>query len=80
MAIIKVDISDKDKEAFDSLLKVLEMDAELAINIFIKECIKQQKIPFDSISSEADVIMEELKSGKRKGYTDIDSLFKALDE
>lgn len=80
MAIIKVDISDKDKEAFEFVLNVLEMDAEFAINMFIKECIKQQKIPFDSISSEVDVIMDELKSGKRKGYTDMDSLFKALDE
>ena len=29
---------------------------------------------------ESDVIMQELKHGKRQGYTDTDSLFEALDK
>ncbi len=59
--------------------------------MFIKQCIRMQSLPFTPTLDvpnkrlirtlkEADVIKQELKKGKRKGYTDTDSLFKVLDK
>lgn len=89
MATMSIRISDSDKTKADDLFKELGITTNSAINMFIKQCIRLQRLPFipsietptqrlmESIE-EADIIMKEIKEGKRKGYTDEKSLFEAL--
>ncbi|MDE5587287.1 MAG: type II toxin-antitoxin system RelB/DinJ family antitoxin [Bacilli bacterium] len=91
MATMSIRISDNDKTEADNLFKKLGITTNSAINIFIKQCIRMQSLPFTpsldvpnqklmKALEESDVIMQELKNGKRQGYTDTDSLFEALDK
>lgn len=90
MATMSIRISDSDKNAADNLFKELGTTTNSAINMFIKQCIRLQRFPFTpslNVPSEklvraieeSDVILKEIKEGKRKGYTDSESLFEALD-
>lgn len=91
MATMSIRISDADKNEADNLFKELGMTTNSAINMFIKQCIRMQSLPFiPSINSpqkrlldaieEADIIISEIKEGKRKGYNDEKSLFEALNK
>ena len=91
MATVSIRLSDTDKNAADILFKELGITTNSAINMFIKQSIRMQGLPFIptlDVSNqklmkaleESDVIIQELKEGKRQGYTDTDSLFGALDQ
>ncbi len=91
MATMSIRLSDADKVEADNLFKELGITTNSAINMFIKQCIRMQSLPFTPTLDvpnkrliralkEVDVIKQELKKGKRKGYTDTDSLFKVLDK
>ena len=91
MATMSIRISDVDKIEADNLFKKLGITTNSAINMFIKQCIRTQSLiflptletPNDRLIKaldESEQIFKELKNGTRKGYTDSDSLFKALDE
>ncbi len=88
---MSIRLSDNDKNEADKLFKKLGITTNSAINMFIKQSIRMQSLPFTpsldipnqrlmKALEESDVIMQELKDGKRKGYTDSDSLFKALEQ
>ena len=87
MATMSLRISDSDKYEADNLFKKLGITTNSAINMFIKQCIRMQSLPFTPTLNtpnqrllnsleESETIMKELKEGKRQGYTDTDSLFK----
>lgn len=89
MATMSIRISDSDKNEADNLFKKLGITTNSAINMFIKQCIRMQSLPFTpslempnqklmNALEESEIIMQELQYGKRKGYTDADSLFGAL--
>lgn len=91
MATMSIRLSDSDKNEADSLFKKLGITTNSAINMFIKQSIRMQSLPFTpsldvpnhklmKALEESDIIIEELKEGKRQGYTDSDSLFKSLEE
>ena len=91
MATMSIRLSDNDKNEADNLFKKLGITTNSAINMFIKQSIRMQSLPFTPTLNtnsqrlkkaleESEIIMQELKNGKRKGYTDTDSLFKALDD
>ncbi len=91
MSTISVRLSDHDKMEADNLFKKLGITTNAAINMFIKQCIRMQSLPFTPALSvpnqklmdaleESEVILKELKEGKREGYTDTESLFKSLDQ
>ena len=91
MATMSLRISDSDKYEADNLFKKLGITTNSAINMFIKQCIRMQSLPFTpklntpnqrllNSLEESETIMKELKEGKRQGYTDTDSLFKELDK
>lgn len=91
MATMSIRLSDSDKSEADSLFKKLGITTNSAINMFIKQSIRMQSLPFlptlDTPNKklmkaleESEVIMEEFNDGKRQGYTDSDSLFEALDK
>ncbi len=88
---MSIRLSDNDKKEADNLFKKLGITTNSAINMFIKQSIRMQSLPFTpslnvqnqkliKAIEESDVIMQELKEGKRKGYTDSDSLFVSLDK
>lgn len=90
MATMSIRLSDNDKIEADNLFKKLGITTNSAINMFIKQSIRLQKLPFTPsleipnerlIKSleESNVILNELKEGKRQGYNDSKSLFEALD-
>ena len=74
MATMSIRISDSDKTKADDLFKELGITTNSAINMFIKQCIRLQRLPFipsietptqrlmESIE-EADIIMKEIKEG-----------------
>ena len=90
MATMSIRLSDSDKKETNNLFKKLGITTNSAINMFIKQSIRMQSLPFvptlevpnnklmNSIE-ESEVILRELKNGKRAGYTDTESLFEALD-
>ena len=79
------------KKESDILFKELGLNMTTAISMFLTKCINTASIPFkieknkpndeliDAIK-EGDKILEELKSGKRKGYNNVYEMFKELDE
>lgn len=89
MATMSIRISDGDKKQADDLFNELGMTTNSAVNMSIKQCIRMKKIPFtpsletpsqklmESLE-EADILIQEIKDGRRKGYTDSKSLFEAL--
>ena len=90
MATMSIRLSDSDKNAADNLFKELGTTTNSAINMFIKQCIRLQRFPFTPSLNvpneklvraieESDIILQELEAGKRKGYTDSESLFEALE-
>ncbi len=90
MATMSIIISDDDKNEADKLFKKLGITTNSAINMFIKQSIIIQGLPFTptldvpnqrlmKALEESDIIMQELKDGKRQCYTDTDSLFRSLD-
>lgn len=90
MATMSIRLSDTDKIEADNLFKKLGITTNSAINMFIKQSIRMQGLPFtpaleipnnrlmESLE-ESEIIMQELKNGKRAGYTNSESLFEALD-
>lgn len=91
MATMSIRLSDNDKNEADNLFKKLGITTNSAINMFIKQSIRMQGLPFtpsldlpskklEKALDESDIILQELKNGKRKGFTDSESLFEALDQ
>ena len=90
MATMSIRIADDDKMRADVLFKALGLTTNAAINMFIKQCIRTQGLPFtptlekpnDKLKKaleESDEILEEIKNGERKGHKDTKSLFKSVD-
>lgn len=91
MATMSIRLSDNDKVEADNLFKKLGLTTNSAINMFIKQSIRMQSLPFTpalevpnqrlvKALEESEIIMQELKEGKRQGYADTESLFGALDK
>ena len=78
---------DKDlKEQADMLFSELGMNMTTALNIFVRQSVRQGKIPFEISlnvpNAETVAAMEEAERIARdpnvKGYTDLNELFEAL--
>lgn len=91
MATMSIRLSDSDKMEADNLFKKLGITTNSAINMFIKQSIRMQGLPFTPTLEEpsdkliraleeSEIIIQELKEGKRKGYKDTTSLFEELDK
>ncbi len=86
---INVQVDAKDKEQATNILKDLGLNMSTAINMFIKQIIKRDGLPF-SVSNprpskelleslkEGDKIISELESGKRKGYHNVRDMFEDI--
>lgn len=88
---INVQIDTKTKQEATAILSDLGLSMSTAINLFLKQVIKRDGLPFKVTNpkptkellealKEGEQILEDLKSGKRKGYNNIQDLIKSLEE
>ena len=76
-SIISVRVDKKDKKGFESFCNKTGMNVSTAINLFIKNVLREQKLPFEiKTMSYDDYVYEKLKEvedrmerGEEKFYT-----------
>ena len=87
---ISVQVETSDKEIANNILKKLGLNMSTFVNMAIKQLIYTDGLPFEvknpkpskellEALKEAEIIMQELKDGKRKGYNNMDDLIKSLE-
>ena len=90
-SVINVQVDSYDKDVANKILKQLGLNMSTYINMAIKQLINKNGIPFEVVNpkpnkellsaiKEGDDIIQEIKEGKRSGYTNIDELFSSLDD
>jgi len=88
---ISVQVDAYDKEVANSILKNLGLNMSTFVNMAIKQLIYTDGLPFEvknyrpskellEALNEGEIISKELKSGKRKGYDNMNDLIKSLNE
>ena len=86
---LNVNVDAKVKEEATTILKELGLNMSTAINMFLVQIVKKDGIPFEIVNSkpnrktrkalrEADKIIKDIKSGKRKGYNNTKDLMESL--
>lgn len=86
---INVQVNAKDKEIATSILKDLGLNMSTAINMFIKQIIKKDGIPFEISNpkpsqellealQEGEDIIQEIREGKRTGYNNVNEMMRAI--
>ena len=86
---VQVDLSDKIKA--NDILKNLGLNMSTFVNMAIKQLIYNNGIPFEVKNpkpskelleslKQGELLVEEIKEGKRKGYSSMDDLINALDK
>lgn len=86
---INVQVDKQDKEQATNILKDLGLNMSTAINMFIKQIIKEDGIPFEirnpkpskellEALQESERIEKEIKEGKRTGYNNVNEMMKAI--
>lgn len=86
---INVQVNAKDKELATNILKNLGLNMSTAINMFIKQIIKKDGIPFEVTNQkpsqellealqEGEAIIQEVREGKRKGYNNVNEMMKDI--
>lgn len=73
------------KRRFDSFCAEVGMNASVAVNLFVKTVIREQRIPFEITAApnqDTRAAIEEtekdLKSRNLKSYDDVDEMMKEL--
>lgn len=88
---ISVQIDSQDKEIATGILKSLGLNMSTYVNMAIKQLINRNGVPFEVVNpkpkkelldalNEGTYIIQELKTGKRKGYTNMDNLISSLND
>ncbi len=88
---ISVQIDSQDKEIATGILKSLGLNMSTYVNMAIKQLINRNGVPFEVVNpkpkkelldalNEGTYIIQELKNGKRKGYTNMDDLISSLND
>ncbi len=83
--LVNIRIDENDKKEFTKLCNTLGLSVTTAVNMFIKQSIREQRIPVDLMlrmpNSETMAVIED--SGKRTGlskaYDTVEDLAKTLD-
>lgn len=86
---INVQVDAKDKEQATNILKDLGLNMSTAINMFVKQIIKNDGLPFEISNpkpskellealEEGEKIIQEVRDGKRKGYNNVNEMLKAI--
>ena len=88
---ISVQIDSQDKEIATGILKSLGLNMSTYVNMAIKQLINRNGVPFEVVNpkpkkelldalNEGTYIIQELKTGKRKGYTNMADLISSLND
>lgn len=88
---ISVQVDSYDKELASNILKKLGLNMSTFVNMAIKQLIYTDGLPFEVKNpkpskalleslKESEVILQEIKEGKRKGYNNMKDLINALNE
>lgn len=88
---ISVQVDSHDKEVANTILKNLGLNMSTFVNMAIKQLIYTDGLPFEAKNpkpskelyeslKEGDIILQEIREGKREGYGTIEELKKSLDE
>lgn len=88
---INVNVDAKIKEEATAILKDLGLNMSTFINMALTQVVKRDGIPFEIVNpkpsnemletlQEGEKIMQEIRSGKRKGYKNMADLIEALNK
>ena len=89
ISAINVQVNTKDKEEATNILKDLGLNMSTAINMFIKQIIKNDGLPFNVSNpkpnkellealEEGAKIEEEIRAGKRNGYRNAKEMLRSI--
>lgn len=87
--VINIHVDPKDKEEATKILKDLGLNMTTLINMTLKQVIKRKVVPFEianppysknleSALKECEVIENEYKEGKRKGYNNANEMLNSI--
>ncbi len=88
---ISVQVDALDKEVANGILKNLGLNMSTFVNMAIKQLIYTNGLPFEvknptpskellEALDEGKKIIEDIKNGKRKGFTNMEDLIRSLNE
>ncbi|MBR3168405.1 MAG: type II toxin-antitoxin system RelB/DinJ family antitoxin [Lachnospiraceae bacterium] len=83
--LVNIRIDENDKKEFTKLCNTLGLSVTTAINMFVKQSIREQRIPVDLVvrfpNSETMVVIENSRKGigLSKAYDTVEDLMEALD-
>ena len=88
---ISVNVDTNDKEIANNILKKLGLNMSTFVNMAIKQLIYTDGLPFEvknpkpnkellEALKESEIILNELKQGKRNGYNNITDLINSLEK
>lgn len=88
---ISVQVDTHDKEIANGILKNLGLNMSTYVNMAIKQLINKDGIPFEVSNpkpskelmealQEGEQILQDLKNGKRKGYSSMQDFIESLNE
>lgn len=84
MSTTTINIDDTTKKEAQELFKDLGMNLTTAINIFLKQAIKERGLPFRVVQTrykdEVYQAMKDAEQGKNlsKGYNDVEEMFEDI--
>ena len=87
--VINVHVDPKDKEEATIILKDLGLNMTTLINMTLKQVIKRKAVPFEIVNptysdeletalKEGQIIEQEYKEGKRKGYNNAKEMVRSI--
>ena len=88
---INIQIDSETKKQATAVLSDLGLSMSTAINLFLKQVIKRDGLPFEVVNpkpnkellealEEGEQIIQEIKAGKRTGYKNMTNLINALNK
>lgn len=82
---LNVRIDEDLKGRFDAFCAAVGMNASVAVNLFVKTVVREQRIPFEITTlpnAETRAAIEEMEQDRKKGtlkrYRDVDEMMKEL--
>ena len=90
-SVVNVNVDSNLKKQANAILNDLGLNMSTAINMFLKQIVKRDGLPFEVVNpkpskemlhalEESDKIIKEIKEGRRKGYNNMSDLINSLDE
>lgn len=77
---INIRIDDKLKKEAEKLFNDLGINMSSAINVFLKQSVREQKIPFEIRKEYPNYDTDSTDYNDSKTYDSVDELFKELDK